>query len=121
MKMADMAGDHRDFPADPEELSKAGDALDHLIDTVTNHALGEYFLKQAEEQVETYPVAIICPGPYKLHVYGPFKNIVEADQWVDSHHFTQATAFGGNVCNSGVDYDMHAAVGMEKPGDRTNG
>lgn len=116
--MTDMAGDHRDFPADiePEELKEAGDALEGLIMTVMDNLVGEYFLQQAERQVVTYPVVIICPGRI-LNVYGTFVKTEEADRWVDLKHFTKDTCFAGNSCANGVDYDMHVAVGMEWPDD----
>jgi hypothetical protein len=97
----------------------AAKAMDQLISTVNNHAVGEYFLQQAEKEPteDQYPLVVLCPASAQLKAYGPFGELEEAESWLDNEHYGGSDfAYSGQFCNDGeVDYDMHGIVWVEAP------
>jgi hypothetical protein len=114
-----MAGDLRDFPAEvePENLKKAAIAFDNLMGAIMDDAVGEYFLQQAEKPLEDDGTAseflMLCPG-MTFKALGVFIDLAEAENFLETHHFENGSASGGDLCDNQVDYDMHFIVKLDR-------
>ena len=118
--MADMAGDHRDFPVDVDREA-AAKAFDGLLTAIMDNAVGEYFLQQAErppvDDGNGGDFIILCPG-FQFKAYGLWNDLGSCEFFLDNEHFKDGTGEGGSLCDNQVDYDMHGIAKLEKVGIR---